>query len=61
MNSQSKEIILKGIIRRLQEAVKTTLEKGKISNDAKSWIEKAVEAVNQDLIKMNALSQEKSA
>ncbi|MCL2306522.1 MAG: hypothetical protein FWC43_14385 [Planctomycetaceae bacterium] len=61
MNHKSKEIILKDIIRRLQTAVKTTLEKGKISSDAKKWIEKTVEAVNQDLTRMDSLTREKTS
>ena len=61
MNPKSKEIILKDIIHRLHDVVKTTLEKGQISDDAKKWIEKIVKAVNQDLTRLDSLTKEKTS
>jgi len=61
MNPKSKEIILKDIISRLHDVVKTTLEKGQISDDAKKWIEKIVKAADQDLTRLNSLTKEKTS
>jgi len=61
MSQKSKELVYYESIRKLQDAVKTTLEKGKISNDVKKWIEKTIEAVNQDLTRMDSLTKEKNA
>jgi len=59
MSEKTKEFVYYESIRKLQEAVKTTLERGNISNDVKNWIEKTIETVNQDMTKIGALSKEK--
>ncbi len=61
MNSKSKEIILKDMVRRLQTALELALENGEILSEVKSWIEKTVDAVNQDLTKMDSVTKEKKA